>query len=947
MLYSKHFLLFVLSLLWVQSSSYAQETKLEINAEVDIATQQIRISQNIIFKNTSQSTLKTIYLNDWNHSYSSKNTPLAKRFTDEFSTKFLFAKEKEFGFTKIFNISQNDENLEFKRLKKHPDIIEVTLNKPIIPGDSYHLNLHYILKLPNSNFTGYGITNTNNLQLKYWYITPTMYTTEWQFYSNKNLDDLYVPKSDIVLQMTFPLNYKAITALDYLNRTATKNNQTVLYQGKDRVNTEFFLSTIPTYETLQTDVLTIVSDLNEKGLNTTEKAILTDRVTQFITKNLGAYPHKTLVISSLDDRKNPIYGLNQLPDFIRPFPNNFQYELRLTKAAINSYLESVLLLNPRKDYWLKDALQVYYLMKYVDVHYPDMKLLGSLAKIWGVRSFHAADLNFNEQYGLAYMHMARTNRDQPITMQKDSLLKFNKNIANKYKAGIGLKYLDDFINSDITENGIKEFINNNKLQHIHSADFEAFMKSKTPKNIDWFFKDYLSSRKKIDFKIKDITQTKDSVTITIKNKRQNTMPISLFRLDNDSVLSKQWIENIKGSKRITIPKGSANKLVLNYDNTIPEFNSRDNWKSLKGFFFNNKPLQFRVFKDIEDPNFNQVFLMPLVQFNNIYDGLTLGAKIYNKTLLRKAFSYNFSPEYGTRSKSLTGSTSVSNTHFLENNNLNQVSYGLRAVYRSFGEDLFFRSITPSIGFSFRDHKDLRSNKSQKLVVRYVGIDRDEDLNSINEEEAPNYSVLNISYANSNNNLTNVSRWFTDLQIANKFSKVSFNYQYRYLFNSNQQLSLRFYAGAFLKNKTAVESDYFSFALDRPTDYLFDYNYLGRSEASGLFSQELIIAEGGFKSKLQTPFANQWITTANVSTSIWRWFQVYGDIGFVKNKFKNPEFVYDAGMRLNLVQDYFEIYFPFYSNLGWEIAEPNYAERIRFIFTVDPKSLLGLFRRKWY
>ena len=86
-------------------------------------------------------------------------------------------------------------------------------------------------------------------------------------------------------------------------------------------------------------------------------------------------------------------------------------------------------------------------MNYVEEHYPNMKFLGSLADLWGVRSFHAADMNFNDKYVLHIMSMSRTNRDQPLTMSKDSLLKFNANLANKYKAGVGLKYLDDFINS--------------------------------------------------------------------------------------------------------------------------------------------------------------------------------------------------------------------------------------------------------------------------------------------------------------------------------------------------------------------------------------------------------------------------------------------------------------------------------------------------------------------
>jgi hypothetical protein len=47
------------------------------------------------------------------------------------------------------------------------------------------------------------------------------------------------------------------------------------------------------------------------------------------------------------------------------------------------------------------------------------------------------------------------------------------------------------------------------------------------------------------------------------------------------------------------------------------------------------------------------------------------------------------------------------------------------------------------------------------------------------------------------------------------------------------------------------SDFFSFALDRPTDYLFDYGYYGDLKVV-VFSQQLILAEGGFKSKLNTP-----------------------------------------------------------------------------------------------
>ena len=89
-----------------------------------------------------------------------------------------------------------------------------------------------------------------------------------------------------------------------------------------------------------------------------------------------------------------------------------------------------------------------------------------------------------------------------------------------------------------------------KLKETSGEEFEIFLKSKTPKNIDWFFNDYLTTRKKIDFKIKCVTKTEDSITLTIKNKRDNSMPISLYALNNDSIIAKYWIENIQGNKKL-------------------------------------------------------------------------------------------------------------------------------------------------------------------------------------------------------------------------------------------------------------------------------------------------------------------------------------------------------------------------------------------------------------
>ncbi len=919
-----------------------------IEAKLDVPSKSLTIEQQIIYQNTSNDTLKTIYLNDWNNAYSTKKTPLAKRFEMEFSTKFHLAKSEQRGFTVVTSIiNQERDSLNFNYLKDHPDVIEVHLNKPLYPRASYNINLNYVSVVPDATFTDYGIDKNNTFNLKYWYIVPALYNGEWHYYSNKNLDDLLIPKADIYIDMQHPRNYTIVSELDVVNFLPDGLKQTTSLFGKDRTDTFMVIGTYPNYKFVQTDQFTIISNITEKGLKPEDKAIYTDKIVRFLTDNLGTYPHQKLVVSNLAYARDPLYGLNQLPDFIKVFPDNFQYELKLLKTALKKYIDNILLMHPRNDYWLSEGLQIYYMMKYVEINYPETKLMGSLSNIWGVRSFNVAKVDFNFQYYLFFMEMARKNNDQPLSMPKDQLIKFNANIANKYKAGVGLKYLDEFINADIFETTVGEFLESNKLEFTTTKEFENAIKRKTTRDIDWFFNDYVQTRKKIDFKFEDVVTTEDSIIITIKNKRDHAVPARLWAFQKDSVKQSIWVENIKGSKTISIARDSIDNLILNEDDVLPEFNRRDNYHKINSFFASRKPFQVRLFKDLEDPKYNQIFMMPLIEFGNIYDGLTLGAKLYNKTLLRRRLNYRFSPQYATNSNTLTGSASVFYTHNLENQDLFDITYGMSANYRSFAQDAFFTTFTPQLAFTFRKDSDFRNDMTQQVSLRYVNIRRRLGPDAIVELDEPDYSVLNLRYVLINPGVINYNRLYGDFQIADKFSKIAVNYEYRKLFENNQQFSFRFFAGAFLHNNTAGDSNFFSFALDRPTDYLFDFPYLGRSEDSGLFSQQLIIAEGGFKSKLATPFANQWMTTANFSASIWRYIQAYGDVGLVKNKFDSTKFVYDSGIRLVLVEDYFEIFFPVYSSLGWELGQQDYDQRIRFMFTVDPQVLLGLFRRKWY
>lgn len=919
------------------SYSVIAQNHITVNAKFNPDKKEIVVSQSISIINTTPKVLDSVYLYDWNNSYSSRNTELAKRFAEEYSTKLHFSEDEDKGFTYIESIKSGSENLIYKRIQS--DIIAIGIDGKLKPNDSITLQLNYTLKLPSDKFTRFGITPKKNVKLKEWFIIPAKLTDDWVYYSNKDLDDLYFPNSNINLTITTPSTHNIISDLDVVSTTKTDNTLTSNFIGRNRFNSETHFTINNNFDKLGTEKFTYVTNIPDEGISLVIKAVIHDKIAFFLNDNLGPYPHEKILLSNAAYKRNPVYGLNQLPNFIRPFPDGFQYEIKILKATISKYIKNTINTNPRQDYWLNDALESYLMIKYVEENYPNMKILGSLSKIWGLRSFELAKKEFNDQYYYFSLYTARKNLDQRLSTSKDDLLKYNVNISNKNKAGVGLLYLEDYLGAELVSSAIKEYYDTLNLKTSKASSFIDYLQTKTDKDISWFLTDYVNSNYKIDYVIDNVTENGGKLAIQLKNKETTATPISLYQLIDGKIISKHYTEGFTGRKTIEIPNNKPDRVIINYEGIIPEYNLRNNTKTIKPHLF-NKPLKFTFVKDAEASNFNQLFYVPELGYN-LYDGFSPGLIFTNKTLLPKAFTYKIKPMYGLKSNKLVGSFSTNYTSFYKNKKLFSALYGISYQQYHYEQNLKYQRFNPYVILTFRDETNLRGNSNSYILARNVTVEKEKSEFIIDEE--PNYNVFNLKFGISDRNLINYNSFNTDLQFSKNFGKLSASYEYRKIFSNNRQVNFRAFAGTFLYNKT--NSDFFSFALDRPSDYLFDYNYYGRSESTGIYSQQIIIADGGFKSKLETPFANDWMMTANTGTTLWKYILAYGDVGVLKNN-GNTEFVYDSGIHVNLVPDYFELYFPVYSNLGWEVGQPHYADKIRFKITLTPKILIGLFTRKW-
>lgn len=935
------YLITIITILFVVKTS-GQTNQILIDASLNVDTHELQIQQKIVFHNNSEYSLDTIYFHNWMNSYRDNETPLSKRLIEDFDKSLYFSKERHRGHTSINNISIDYSPINWEEVKYSSDIIAVPLKEKLKPKEVREIQLTYSVKIPLDKFTGYGRDKETYYNLRYWYIVPAMFDQKWQLMSNLNMDDLLMDVADYTIDISIPKNYNLSSNL---LEESTRNETTNTYHliGKKRVDIELNISKLDEFRSYNTKNVAFQSNLNSKKLDLNVKTDILNRELSFIEEHLGIYPHDKIFVNSTSYNKNPVYGFNQLPSFLQPFSDVFEWDIKMFKALTKVYLEHTLLINKREDTWLVDGIQNFLMMNYVSTYYPEIKAIGGISKIWGIRTFHISKLDFNDKYPFVYQFATRKNVDQSLITRSDSLSNFNRKIVNKYKAGLGIRYLDEYLENSIVSNNIKDYYANNLMKLSHSNQFKHLIINETDKDVSWFFGDYVKSKKKIDYTIKKVKRDKDSITITIKNKRNITAPVTLYGLSNDEIIFKNWVTQIDSTTTFKIPNIDIDRLSLNYEFLYPELNLRDNWKSIKKRLL-NKPIKFKFLKDVENPYYNEIYYTPSVRFN-YYDGLQFGMRFTNKAFLNKPFTYKITPFYGFKSKDLVGSFSALYEYTIEETAIDKLQFGMAGSYFHYDENLSYQSFSPYAVLNFK-RKNLRDAGGKAIIASLTAIDKDFDPNDPTPNlEENKYNVFNISYVYSKPEIIQDLRYATNLEFESKFTKLSLDLRYRRLTDNNRQFDFRFFFGAFLKNET--ESDFFSYGLSKQSDYLFRLNYFGRSEESGFFSQQYITNEGGFKTHLEQNYANQWMTSFNTSIGLWRWIEIYNDIGFLKNKNETPFFAYESGIRLNFVHEILEVYFPLYSNNGWDVSLPNYSSKIRFVLTINPKKIIGFARRGFF
>ena len=916
---------FILIILIFPINTFCQNiNSYNIEAKLNSEDKTLTVSQIMKFKNTSNISLNKIVLEDWANSYVDNRTSLAKRISDEYSRSFTFATKKQRGSTQIISITSN--NIEsWRKSEKTSDIINIYLKKELKKGESIEIEINYQVKLPDSKFTGYGFDNSN-YYLKNWIIVfSNISESEWYSQSNLNLNDQSLKKSRYEMKVSFDKNYYLFSNLKINKTEVLTDTKNVYLSGSDINDVKIDLLIDENYRNFQNINNEIETDIFKiSSLKEAEKKIT--RVNNFVKDYFNDNSDLKLLVPKKDYDSNPFYGLNQLPSFISPFSDEFLEEIVFLKSFIINYLNQKLNLNRRESHWIYKGLEIFIIDKYINDFYPKVRFIGRLSGISFLKNYEISKMNFNDLFLNYSEYVQRLNLHQADDQSSEYLTRINHDIASPYHSGVGLKYLENLIG----ENNLKDLIL--KISSIDSReDLNNLFLNYEKSDLNWFIEDYIGNRQSIDLKLRRINKKE----ILIEEKNNISIPYSIGYLKNDSIIQNIDFEEYK---KIKIPNIDFDYIVINPKISLPELNKSNNW------IYNNsnlKPLKIKFIGDLENPKFKTLFLRPEVTYN-LYDGVSPGINLLNKGLKNKLFNFEIFTQYASKEDALVGSL---NLKYQLNNELKDnysTIFNLFYTSNHYKENLRYQVFSPSVRINFRDNKNLRSKVKKSISLSLFNVNKDSDIQNYNLLDK--YSIYNLGYYYSDIGIIKYLKSSINTEFSDNFGKINFVFDYRRLFKSNRQFQARFYLGKFFWNND--EFDNFNYNLGRSGGYLFLDNYLGRSESTGLLSQQFIMAGGGFKSFFEDPTTNNFMLSTNLNIGIWKWVEGYLDLGMLKDSKEDSRYFYGTGLRLNLLPDFFELYLPISSSNGFELNDFRYRNKIRFIVSYNLESLGNLFSRRW-
>ena len=918
------------------------------NTQLHIMPDGLLIGQtNVSIANHHLPKNQSICIEFWPFALESQNSVIAKQLLEDQQVDYHFAHPKErFQIIEFKIFDDQQRPLEFTRGRS----AELLWLKPFAnesQGDTTKISFLFQIKLPNAKWLGQGISDDGiffqNLPPRLAFVDssgfkPSVMTREGnrnraaaKHHLSLKLPPQWMAFSDNPSQIENDL-FSQFIKNDF---TSLGSGLSLYYKSTNGSDLPFFISKnfhLTSFENSPHYAIWLGSQSPKQNLiDLTHSQV--QKLQKWWHDQYGLTDTLSWKMVFLDDNLPETQSPGLL---VLKSKQNITYsELEIARQYFSALLSEDAL--SQSNPWLSVGLAEFLAQSYVEETKPGASLSGPFENSLLAKLFDTDALPLGYQNQLLYLFLARQGLVQLANDSAEAYTRGTYLAQMRGLTALQLNYLHDYLGPAAFKRSLHQYLKGPKSE----AAFKTSFQKGNRKSINWFFDGFQSSPTPLNQKLLNAEWCPSLFVVNSKSLgTQIPYPISAFR--NDSLIMEEWFlpHAQKEGKNFYLDR--YDRLVLANPFRYPELHGKNNIGRVNGILPLTKPIQFQPYTNFENPTKTQIYWLPSVAYN-AYDQLLLGMSLYNTTLIPKTFEYRITPEYSTGTGKITwyASTVYNKAYFT--GTIRRLRAGLFYRQYHYDQDLLYRRFSPGLTLFFRKPHP-RDPHIRSLRFRNVFVERELESNENREVGFAGYSVFNIQYQSENTSILNPLTIKYDFQIGDLFSKLSAEFDQRIMLPNKRWLMVRAFGGWMPHNHNPLNVNLFDFGLSGTQDYLFDYNFIGRSEESGIWSRQYFTTDGGFRSSGGI-FARNWMAALNISVPVYKFLGFYGDVGFADGL--NRAY-YSTGIRLALITDFLEIALPLSTDQIPEVwNESHYLMQGRFMMNLSLDAIINRLRRGYY
>lgn len=939
------------------SNNFRQEVNTLINVELNDSLHTLTGHIQIEYINNSSDTLNSIFFHLWPNAFKNNETAFAKQILELRNSDFYFYDDSQRGYIDSLDFRINRSSALLTKCDKHIDIAELTLIKPLLPGDTVVMTSPFFVKLPEI-VCRFGHDN-ESYYITHWFPKPAVYNHNgWNTMPYLYMGEFFQEFGNYIVNITLPDDYIVAATGELISNIELQrlkqyaenreNNfkrdthsqqqspkKTITYIAENVIDFAWFASKD---FIVKLDTITLGNDgevvncwsfyfpENKELWKHSNKYL--KRSVRFFSEIIGDYPYSNCIV--VDAGRIPLTGMEYPGILLADGLSNFTLDRVIAHEVAHQWFYAILASNERDDPWIDEGFTSYYEQRYIDKFYPN----ASLSKTIIGEDFNIGNLGALPNHyirELAWIIIKRENLSQAAGLKSEEFTPYNYFAMLYNKTVAAITSLEKYLGRDVFDDMMKSFYMDYKLSHIYPSDIKEHFESYTQKDLSWFFDGLIYSDKTPGYKIKKVYN--DSVIIS----NDGEIDLPLFLHIGDSLIIDTGFYGEKSYSHDGKSKISIDKNLMSLDHNrsknyhYPTFSDKLN------------KYKFNVLNIVDIPGYKQLGALPFVGYN-LYDGWMPGAVFYSSFLPKRNFEYQIAPLWGINSSQLSGLYNISYFyHTSGSNRLREIE--LYSKGQKFSVDLFNKThyVKAEGGINFRFKHNSSSLRESALNIRNIYA------SSVWTDSMRNYQ--HIKYSFNNHRIINPYSFNLNLEGSKNHVKFFSESKYKITYdNTNRGFNIRFFAGTFLYDSGSYNDDYrFRLSgLAGNNDYLYEHLYIARNypihrDHPSLWAHQFAKSDGGFA--MFTPWGqtNKWMLSLNLSSSLlWKFTEVYYNIATVPDNndyWSIGNIFYEAGISISLIPEIITVYFPIIASeqiieTSEQFYANNYFQRIRFTLYLE-------------